>query len=136
MPMVEGRMVPDAKMAVGARKSLLDRLALLGAALLLIGTGGAAFVLADKYHISDAWIFAGCASLTLFAIVGWPYRSQFRNPTFVKFFVVWLLVHVFVFLLVLGYLGLLYYFPFLALELWIGYAIAIRLFGHPPGRTH
>jgi hypothetical protein len=34
-------------------RPLLDRLALLGAALLLIAVGGGAFFLAGKYHISE-----------------------------------------------------------------------------------
>jgi hypothetical protein len=40
-------------------------------------------------------------------------------------------VHVAVFLLVLGWLGFLYYLPFLIVELWIGYSVAIWLFGPP-----
>jgi hypothetical protein len=36
------------------------------------------------------------------------------------------------YLLVLSYLGFLYYLPIVVLELWIGYAIAITKFGPPP----
>jgi hypothetical protein len=118
----------------GVGKRLLDRLALLGASLLFIAVGGGVFLWADKHHINDAWVFAGSASLTFLGIVGWPFRSKFRLPNFVAFFVAWLLLHVAIFLLVLGYLGFLYYVPIVVLELWIGYTLAIWPFGPPPDR--
>jgi uncharacterized protein (DUF488 family) len=43
----------------------------------------------------------------------------------------WLVIHVCVFLLVLDYLGFLYYLPFLVAELFLGFMTAIWLFGPP-----
>lgn len=123
--------MPGTKSGVSQSKKGLDRLALFGSALFLAVAGVGGFLLADKYKINAPWLFGGGASLIFLAVVGWPYRSQFKDPRFVGFFMVWLCVHVCVFLLVLGYLGLLYYLPFVVMELWIGYAIAIRSFGPP-----
>lgn len=75
-------------------KRLLDRLALLGFALLLIAVVGSAFLLADRYRVSKGWVFAAWAAVLFFLVVGWGYRSKFRNPFFISFFVAWTLVHV------------------------------------------
>ena|SRR5438128_9697608 len=115
-------------------KRLIDRLASLGAALLLIAVGGGAFLLADKHHVSEAWVFGAWAAAFFFVIVGWGYRRKFRDPAFISFFVAWTLLHVLVYLLVLAYLGFLWYVPIMVLELWIGYTIAIWQFGPPPDR--
>ena len=115
-------------------KRLIDRLALLGAALLMIGLGGSAFLLAQKYHVSEAWVFGAWAAVFFFVIVGWGYRRKFRDPAFVSFFLAWMLLHVLVYLLALAYLGFLWYVPIVVLELWIGYTIAIWQFGPPADR--
>jgi phosphotransferase system glucose/maltose/N-acetylglucosamine-specific IIC component len=115
-------------------KRLIDRLALLGAALLLIAVGGSAFLLAGKYRVSEAWVFGAWAAAFFFLIVGWGYRRKFREPAFVSFFVAWTLLHVLVYLLVLAYLGLLWYVPIMVLELWVGYSTAIWQFGPPPDK--
>jgi len=116
------------------RKRLVDRLTLLGAALLLIAVGGSAFLLADKYHVSKAWVFGAWAAVFFFVIVGWGYRRKFRDPAFVSFFVAWTLVHVFLYLLVLEYLGFPWYIPIAVLELGVGYTVAISQFGPPPDK--
>ena len=67
-------------------------------------------------------------------VVGWGYRRKFRDPVFISFFVAWTLIHVLVFLLVLAYLGFLWYLPIMVLELWVGYTIAIWQFGPPPDK--
>jgi hypothetical protein len=115
-------------------KRLLDRLALPGAALLLIAVGGSAFLLTDKYHVSEAWVFGAWAAVFFFLIVGWGYRRKFRDPAFVSFFAAWTLVHALVYILVLAYLGFLTYVPIAVLELWVGYTIAIWQFGPPPDK--
>jgi hypothetical protein len=115
-------------------KKLLDRLALVGSALLLSAVGTGVFLWADKHRVNVAWIFGGSMCLIFLRIVGWPYRSKFRSTTFIAFFVAWLLVHVGIYLLVLDYLGVLYYMPIVVLELWVGYTLAIWQFGPPPDR--
>jgi phosphotransferase system glucose/maltose/N-acetylglucosamine-specific IIC component len=115
-------------------KRLLDRLALLGCALLVIAVGGSAFLLANKYHVNAAWVFGAWAAVFFFLIVGWGYRRKFRDPAFVSFFAAWTLVHALVYVLVLAYLGFPWYIPIAVLELWVGYTIAIWQFGPPPGK--
>ena len=112
----------------------LDRFFLLIAAVAVAALGVAAFWIADDYHVNPAWLFAAGTGLVFFLVVGWGYRSKFRSLNFVMFFLAWMFVHVVVFLLVLGWLGFLYYLPFLIVELWIGYSVAIWLFGPPPSR--
>jgi len=130
---VENRMLgmPVQNCKTTRRKRLIDRVALLGAALLLIALGGGAFLWADKHNVNGAWVFGGWAAAFFFAIVGWGYRRRFRDPAFVAFFLAWMLVHVALYLLVLGYLGLPFYIPIAVLELWIGYTLAIWQFGPP-----
>ena len=115
-------------------RRLVDRLALLGCALLVIVVGGSAFLLADKYHISEGWVFGAWSAVFFFLIVGWGYRRRFRDPAFVSFFAAWTLVHALVYILVLAYLGFLWYVPIAVLELWVGYTIAIWQFGPPPDK--
>src|SRR5690242_4311881 len=94
---------------------VLDRAALVGAALLLIVAGGSAFLFADKYHVSRAWVFAAWSAIFFFLIIGWGYRRRFCEPSFISFFLIWTILHSAVFLLVLGYLGFLYYLPIMVL---------------------
>lgn len=63
-------------------KRLLDRLALLVCALLLIAVGGSAFLLADKHHVSEAWVFGAWAALFFFFICGLGIPTQFPKPRF------------------------------------------------------
>ncbi len=104
---------------------------LLGASVLVAAVSTTAFLLADERHINPAWLLAAGAALIFFLVVGWGYRRKFRDPTFVSFFLSWTLVHVLMYLLVLAYLGFLWYLPIVVLELWVGYTIAIRQFGPP-----
>jgi phosphotransferase system glucose/maltose/N-acetylglucosamine-specific IIC component len=115
-------------------RATLDFLFLAGSALFVAALLTASFWMADKYNINQAWLFAAQAAVFFFAAVGWGYRKKFRSPAFVRFFLAWLLLHVTLYLLVLGYLGLLYYVPFVVVEVWIGYALAIWLFGPPQAR--
>ena len=113
------------------RRKAIDFLLLLGASLFVAAGSTAAFWVADERHINPAWLFAGGAAVIFFLVVGWGYRRKFREPVFVSFFLVWMLVHVAAYVLVLGYLGFLWYIPIVVLELWVGYMIAIRQFGPP-----
>ena len=117
------------------RSKALGLLLLAGTGLIVAAASTAAFWMADAHHISSSWLFAGGAALIFFLVVGWGYRRKFRSPAFVSFFLAWTLVHVLVFLMVLAYLGFLWYLPVMVLELWIGYTIAIWQFGPPPVKS-
>jgi len=118
----------------GKKRSKTDFVLLLAASLFVAITGTAAFWMADEHSVNPTWLFAAGAAVLFFLVVGWGYRRKFRDPSFVSFFLAWLLVHVAVYLFVLIYLGFLYYHPVVVLELWIGYTIAIWQFGPPPDR--
>jgi FtsH-binding integral membrane protein len=107
------------------RSEALDFALLVGASLLVAAASTAAFWLADQRHISPAWFFAAGAALVFLLVVGWGYRRKFRDPGFVVFFLGWTVVHILVFLIVLAYLGFLWYPPIVVLELWVGYTIVI-----------
>jgi hypothetical protein len=116
------------------RNKALDRLLLLAFAIVIAVLGVAAFWIADDHHVNPGWVIAAGAGVVFVLVVGWGYRSKFRSPGLIAFFTAWLFVHVGILLLVLGWLGILYYLPFLVAELWVGYMIAIWLFGPPPSR--
>ncbi|MBI3404725.1 MAG: hypothetical protein HY046_04640 [Acidobacteria bacterium] len=117
------------------RSKTNDSLLLLGAGLFVAVVPTAAFWLADVYHVSEVWLFALVGAAGFFVAVGWGYRSKFRSPAVVVFLAVWMLLHVAIYLLVLSYLGFLYYLPIMVLELWVGYAVAIWRFGPPPDQA-
>jgi hypothetical protein len=114
------------------RRRFADRLLLLLAGVLVAGGGAVAFWIADAHHVTVG-LFALVIALS-FLPVARPYRSKFGSRDFILFFVAWLLVHTLLSLLVLGYFGLLYYLPFVVLELWGGYMVAFWLFGPPPDK--
>ena len=120
-----------------ANRRRSDLLLLLLSAVLLVVVLTSSFWIAGERHINPAWVFAAWGGLLFFVVVGWGYRRNFKSLNFCFFFLGWMVTHIWVFLLVLAYLGFLYYLPFLMIELWIGYAVALRLFGPPrrlPGR--
>lgn len=114
------------------KAKLLDFLLALGAGLLLATIGVGSFWLADKLKFNIDWIFWGWVSLGFIASVGWSLRNLFRSASFIAFFSLWLVLHIVLSIFVLAYLSWLYWLPSIALELWIGYALAYWLFGAPP----
>jgi hypothetical protein len=116
------------------RSKALDIVMLIGASLLVATVLTAAFWLADK-HINPAWLFAEGAALIFSPVVDCAYRSKLPDPASVSFFLGGTLGHVLVFLLVLAYLGFLWYLPIVVLELWVGCTITIWRFGPPPDKA-
>ena len=118
-------------MESSSRSKLLDQLALLGSALLLIAVMLGVGIWMANHQISDEWFLGGCMSLVLIGGGGWPFRNKFRNPAFIAFLLVWLPVHLAIFFYVVAEVGFFPYPPVLLLELWIGYTITILFFGQP-----
>jgi hypothetical protein len=92
------------------------------------------FWVSDELRLGTNSAFAVLVGVPFLVYVGRQYPSKLRDPAFVAFLVAWVVVHVTVFLLVLKSLGFAYYIPFAALELWVGYKLAIHRFG-PPSRS-
>ena len=115
------------------RSWALDLVLLLSAGVAVAGIGTAVFWIADSYH-GTLWVMAACIAIGFFAIIGKSYGiGKLKSAPFAAFSAAWLLVHVCVFLVVLAYLGFLYYLPFLIAELFLGFMAAIWLFGPPAG---
>jgi hypothetical protein len=118
--------------ALGRRKAERNRLVEL-VLLFVIGVPVSVllFWVAEELRLGTDSAFGAGMGLVFLWAVGRGYRSKFRDPTFISFFLAWLAIHITIFLLVLRYLGFLYYIPFAALELWAGYHVAIQRFGPP-----
>lgn len=121
---------------VKKHRKVVDKLLLVGTAVLVAGLSLVAGLICEEHHISPAWLLSFWAGVGFLIAIAKTYGlRKFRSPSFAAFSVSWLLAHVGVYLAVLAYLGFLYYFPFLVAELWIGYMIAIVLFGPPDRRS-
>lgn len=117
-----------------SKKFTLDRLALFVAAILVALALNTVSWLTRIHHIDPRWWMGTFCALIFFLAVGWGYRSKFRGPRFILFFAAWTVMHVLVFLWAMQKLGVLGYLVIAAPELWIGYQIAIWLFGPPPDK--
>src|SRR5579859_5861179 len=113
-------------------RRLWDKTLLVCAALLACVIGGAAFWLADKYHMNPAWVFLAWNSIFLIPIVGRDFRSHWKTRPFIAFFGVWMVLHGVVMVILTALIPILYWAPFIALELFVGYLFAYLLFGVPP----
>ena len=111
---------------------VVDRVLLLVVALLVAGLSTGAAFISDAYNISPAWLLSFWAGVGFFGSLGKTYGLQkLKSPRFAAFAVIWVVLHIFLFLFVLAYLGFLYYLPFLAAELLVGFMAATCLFGPP-----
>jgi hypothetical protein len=114
------------------RSKVIDMLLLLGTALLVAALSTGAALISEAYHVSPAWLLSFWAGVGFLGIIGKTFGTRkLKSPTFAAFSAAWLVIHVCVFLFVLDYLGFLYYLPFLAAELFLGFITAIWLFGPP-----
>ncbi len=106
-----------------------DKLLLVLAAILLIALAGSTFWIAEDRGINTAWIFAAWLSVLFILSVGRSMGQKFSSPAFVLYFLGWLVLHVFISLVLIGYGWLLFSPIVYCLELALGYIIAVRLFG-------
>jgi len=109
----------------------LDKFLLLGAAFVVCVVGGAAFWLAEDYHVNPAWVFFAGNSILLIPLLGGDFRKQFRKPLFILFFVFWMIMHGLMVLALMRWVDVLYWIPLLGVELFAGYFVAYSLFDVP-----
>jgi hypothetical protein len=112
-------------------EKLTDRLLLVGTALLLCLTGCGSFALGEIYHVNPAWLFFAWNSIFLIPIRWKTFRDYFRNPKFVLFFTVWMLVHGATVVGMMAWLPAVCWPLVVLLELGTGFAAAHWLFGFP-----
>jgi hypothetical protein len=110
-------------------KFLFNKLLLVVSALLLAGLGVGSFALGEKYHLPKEWGIALWIGLGFIWVVGRRFRSKLREPFFVPFFLLWLVVHTVGSVVALFNFTLLSVVPFTVIELAIGFASARWLFG-------
>jgi hypothetical protein len=113
------------------RKYLFDKFLMIAAALVVAGLGFGSFVLGDTYHVPPGWIFSAWVAAGFIVTVGWRLRSRLKQPFFVPFLLVWLVLHVIGTILVVRRFTILGIWPFTLLECWIGLAVTYWLFGLP-----
>jgi hypothetical protein len=115
-------------------KGIVDKSLLVGSALLLAVLGIGTFALGDKYRVSPVWIMGLWLGILFVAAIGRHFRAKFRRPLFMVFFIAWFSMHLLIMLLAMSFLVFPLWIPLIFLELWIGYALAFRLFGLPPDK--
>jgi hypothetical protein len=63
--------------------------------------------------------------------VGGEFRKQFAKPSFIVFFVFWMIMHGLTVLALMRWVDVLYWIPLLGVELFAGYFIAYSVFNVP-----
>lgn len=109
-----------------------DKLMMLSTALLFIMVGLAAFWFADEHHVNPAWVLAAIVSMSFFPVAGWDYRNQFKRPSFLIFFILWMFIHGLMFFAVMSMFGWRGWIPFVFVELFLFYLSLSLIFKLPP----
>ena len=116
-------------------RKLRDQVLLVGSAVLVCVVGGISFYAAEEvYHINPAWVFFAWNSIFFGFILGKGFRRQFKKPQFVVFFVVWMALHGTVVVMLMRWIHMVYWVPFMGLELFIGFLTASLIFDARPER--
>jgi choline-glycine betaine transporter len=113
-------------------KKLLDKLLLAVFALLVAAPGVGSILLGQAYHLPSSSNLAAWVGVVFIAGVGRDLRSKLSKPLFIPFFLGWCAVHTVGTIMVIKRFTILSVLPFTVIELFIGYAVAFRLFGLPP----
>jgi hypothetical protein len=111
-----------------------DKLLLFASAILVCVIGVNAVLFAEDHHANKLSIFFGLNAIGFIAVVGRKFPKYWRNPLFILFFLVWLVVHGIVSATLATTLPILYWPPIFAAELFVGFLAAYLLFGVPPSR--
>jgi hypothetical protein len=111
------------------RSGCLDKALLVGAALLVCVIGGAAFWIADAYHINPMWVFLLWNSMFIVHLSFKDFRTHLRKPTFVVFLIAWGVVHGLVVVVMMRRIPVALWIFVISFELLVGYLLADRIFG-------
>jgi len=107
----------------------LDRVLLIGTALLVGMTGVGSFWLADHFQVNPVWVFAAWSSILIVPLFIKDFRAHLKKPSFVAYLVAWALIHGLLVATLMRWLSLPAMLPFLAIELIGGRFAADYLFG-------
>jgi len=118
--------------AKNAANGCLDRVLLVGAALLVCAIGVGSFWIADEYHVNPAWVFVAGNSILLVPIFVRDFRTQLKKPSFVAYLVAWAVIHGLFVATLMRWFSIAAMIPFLAIELTSGYFVADYFFDIRP----
>jgi len=117
-----------------SRNGCLDRILLVGAALFVCVIGGAAFWLAEDYHVNPVWVFFAGNSIAIAALFIGDFRTHLKKPSFVVFLAAWALIHGLFVVTLMRWMSILAMIPLMVIELTLGYFFADLMFGIRPKR--
>lgn len=113
------------------RRERLDNLKLLASAIILIALGVLSFLLAERYNVPGFNVLLVWMGVAFIAVVGKDFRSSFKSPLFVSFFIAWLFVHLALSAVFLLYFSFTEWILASVLELALGYFLSHKLFNLP-----
>lgn len=107
---------------------------LLASAILVCVIGVGAFWVATDYQADTRWIFFGLNGIGFVAVVARKFPNQGKDPSFILFFMVWLIAHGIIATTLAASLPILYWVPIFGVELFVGFLVADMMFGLPLDR--
>jgi hypothetical protein len=110
----------------------LDKVLLVGVAVLICLIGVAAFVLGETYHVSPSWLFFAWGSIGMVPLFVRNFRGQLKRPAFILFLAGWVVVHGLIVASLIHWVSLIFWLPVFGLEFLVGYLAAFWLFGAVP----
>jgi hypothetical protein len=110
-----------------------DSLLLVASALIVCILGVGAFWIAGDSHTGPIWVFFGLNAIGFTVVVGRKFPNRWTTPSFVVFFLVWLLLHGIVATMLAASVPIIYWLPIFGVELFVGFLAAYLLFGVLPG---
>jgi hypothetical protein len=110
-----------------------DRLLLVASAIIVCIIGVGAFWIAGDSHKGLLWVFFGLNTIGFAFVVGRKFPKHWKSPSFVFFFLAWLLLHGIVATTLAASVPFLYWLPIFGVELFVGFLAAYLLFGVPDG---
>jgi len=110
----------------------LDRVLLIGAALLVCTMGVGAFGVADHYHVNPAWVFIAANSIVMVPLFIRDFRAHLKKPSFVAYLTAWAVIHGLLVATLMRWFSIVAMIPFLAIELTAGLVVADFFFDIRP----
>ena len=110
----------------------LDRVLLVGAALLLIVVFGSAFWLVDEYHLNPAWVFLAINSIGMAFLLVKDFRKNAKKRPFLLYLLAWAAVHGILMICLMRYAPLGVWSFVIVAEGTVGILLANYLFGIQP----
>jgi len=117
--------------ATRPRSGIWDRLFLVVVALVVCIVAVSSFVFAQIFHVNPIWIFFAGNSILMIPMFVREFRAFWKDPAFIAFFLVWMIVHGLLIVCLMRWSELAFWPVFILLELSAGFVTAHWLFGVP-----